>query len=109
MRRQAILALLVVAAACGNGTQGPTGTLIDREVFIDTYVDLRLAAIQSPDFAVTPERREEILRARGVDADALLRFADAHGRDPDYMSGLWSEVEERLTARRSAAEAGILP
>jgi hypothetical protein len=101
MRRQASLAvLLALAAACAEGARtGPAP--IDREVFIETYVELRLAALQSPDYMVTPERRAAVLQSQGVDADALLAFADAHGRDVEYMSELWSEVERRLEARRT--------
>jgi hypothetical protein len=92
---------LAVSAACGDGDPATAG-LIDREVFIETFVELRLAAIRAGAFAVTPQERDEILGRHGVDADALLAFAGAHGGNPDYMTALWSEVDARLTARRDA-------
>ncbi len=105
MRRQAILPLLgllfstALFAACGpSGTDAPPA--IDREVFIATYVDLRLAALDAPDFLVPPEEREEILRRHGVTQDDLLRFADVHGRDIEYMNDLWAEIEVRIEERR---------
>jgi hypothetical protein len=97
----ALLSFLFLAAACGDG--GTTATpLLDREVFIETYVELRLAAIQSGDFAVSPEDRDEILRSNGADREALLAFVDAHGRDTEYMTALWTDVDTRLNERREA-------
>jgi hypothetical protein len=105
MRRQVAFALLFfLAAACDDGGTTAT-TLLDREVFIETYVELRLGAIQSLEFAVTPEARDEILRNQGVDREALLAFVDAHGRDTEYMTGLWAEVDTRLNERRDALVA----
>ncbi|MEX2048181.1 MAG: hypothetical protein WEB90_01240 [Gemmatimonadota bacterium] len=104
MRRQiafALLSFLFLAAACGEG--GTTAsTLLDREAFIETYVELRLGAIQSSDFTVSTEARDEILRSNGADREALLAFVDAHGRDPEYMTALWTEVDTRLNERREA-------
>ena len=109
MRRQAIAAiaraaalilLVQAASACGGPASG--GEAIDREVFIETYVELRLAALDSDDFAVPPAEREEILARHGVDQEALLRFADVHGRDVDFMNEVWADVESRLEQRRSS-------
>jgi len=109
MRRQAALwVLIALTAACGGGDAPPPGTL-DREAFIATYVDLRLAALRSGAFSVTSEERDEILRSRGVEPEALLSFVDAYGRDTEYMADLWAEVDTRLTAMRDSlteADAG---
>jgi hypothetical protein len=101
MRRQAIarpLALLAagaLAAACGG-----SGDAIDREVFIAAWVDLRVAALESDDLRLPPDRREAILARHGIDQEALLGFADVHGRDVEFMNGVWSEVERLLEERR---------
>jgi hypothetical protein len=94
--RAALLAVSVLAAACG----APDADTIDREVFIEAYVELRLAALDSEDFEVAPDQRAEILARHGVDQEGLLRFADVHGRDVDFMNEVWSEVERRLEERR---------
>ena len=112
MRRQAIAAiaraaaliLLALAAAACEGPP-PGGEPIAREVFIETYVELRLAALESEDFAVPPAEREEILARHGVDQEALLHFADVHGRDVDFMNEVWAEVERLLEQRRSSDDA----
>lgn len=99
MRRQAGLAFLVaLAAACAD--RSPPRT-VDREVFIEAYVDLRLAALRAPDFVVSPEQRAQILERHGVDAEELLAFARAYGGDVEFMSEVWNEVERRLEARRT--------
>jgi hypothetical protein len=92
---RALIALTVLAGACGGGEDA-----IDREVFIEAYVELRLAALESEDFEVATDQRAEILSRHGVDQDALLRFADVHGRDLDFMNEVWTEVERRIEERR---------
>jgi hypothetical protein len=97
MNRRALLpVLLLTAFACRGGEQDVPADVIDRETFIATYVDLREAVIATPDFRVTEEQRAEILSRHGVDSESLIRFADAHGSDLDYMNEVWTEVETRL-------------
>jgi hypothetical protein len=78
--------------------------IIDRETFISVYVDLRAAAIQSPDLELSDEARLEVLARHDVDEDNLIGFVDAYGRELDYMSELWAEVERRIEA--AAASPG---
>lgn len=98
MRRRApAVALLGLAAACsGGGQEAVPGDVIDRETFIATYVDLRDAAVRSAEFLVSADQRAEILARHGVDAEGLVRFAEAHGRDLEFMNEVWTEVETRL-------------
>jgi hypothetical protein len=91
-----------LTVACDG--DAPT-TTVDRETFIQTYVDLRLAALQSPDRKVTPERKQEILSAHGITEDDLLAFAEAYGRDVDTMVAVWAEVEERIARRGAPADS----
>ena len=103
-RRILSLALLLAAAACGGGDPAVPTDVIDRETFIATYVELREAAIATPDFRAPAQVRDEILARHGVDAESLIRFAEAHGADLDYMNQVWTEVETRIQGREDLAE-----
>lgn len=94
---------LLLSLGCGNGA-GPEPEVIDRETFVATYVDLRAAALSTADGRITPERREEILRAHGVTEEDLLAFAEVHGRDVEYMAEVWSEIEQRLDLRTAPGD-----
>jgi hypothetical protein len=102
-RSVALVATALLAAACAEPPPG--GEPIDREVFIEAFVELRLAARESVDFTVTPEQRQEILARHGVDEERLLQFAEVHGQDTDFMNEVWSEVERRLQERAQAEDA----
>jgi hypothetical protein len=105
-RRIPAIGLVFLAVACGGDAQGPMpADVIDREVFIETYVDLRVAAVAADSFRVSAEQRAEILARHGIDSDELLRFADAHGRDLDYMNEVWTEVETRIQDRTGTEDA----
>lgn len=105
-RRIPPIALVFLAVACGGDAQGPVpADVIDREVFIETYVDLRVAAVAADAFRVSAEQRAEILARHGIDGDDLVRFADAHGRDLDYMNEVWTEIETRIQAGTGNAAA----
>lgn len=105
----AILILLPVLApaACGDAGADGAGSgeaPIDRETFIATYLDLRLAALQSPDREITAEARARVLTEHGVSEDELLGFVEAHGHDVPYMEAVWSEIESRLDSLRSPGD-----
>jgi hypothetical protein len=90
------LITLLLALACGG--DAPTAA-VDRETFIQTYVDLRVAALDSPNRTISAERRQQILAAHGVTEADLLAFVEAYGEDVDAMTAVWTEVEERLAKR----------
>lgn len=90
--RLAGLIALTVSLACG----GPSADTIDREVFIATYVDLRVAALDTDTAKVGTEEREEVLRRHGVTAEDLTTFAEVHATDLEFMRDVWNEVELRL-------------
>lgn len=69
---------------------------MQRETFIQVYVELRAAALGHDDATVTDAERERILSSHGVAAEDLVTFAEVHGRDPAYMRDVWNEIEERL-------------
>jgi hypothetical protein len=82
---------LLLSVAC----RGNAGA-IDRQVFVDTYVDLRTAALANPNGQIRPEQRDSVLARHDVTEEQLLRFAEVHGRDVEFMSAVWGEVENRL-------------
>jgi hypothetical protein len=95
-RTVAAIGLLLALASCDSDGSPVAGDSIDREAFIATYVELRQAAIASPDFRVTPEQRDEVLARHGVSGEDLVHFADVHGRDLEFMNEVWAEVETRV-------------
>ena len=88
-----VLTVVAALGACGSST--PDG-VIDRETFIDAYVELRVAALDTDSQRVAAADREAILQRLGVTEDELLRFAEVHGGELDYMREVWNEVELRL-------------
>ena len=91
-------ALLLVATPLLHGCDDlpASGDVLDRETFIETYVDLRHAALASPDGEIDAAARDSVLALHGVTEEELLAFAEAHGRDVDYVREIWTEVESRL-------------
>ena len=97
-----ILAALLAAAGCGD--EGPAAT-ISREVFVETYVALRVAELsERTDDGIPAEARERVLAERGVTEDELLTFAEVHGSDVNFMEQLWDDVENRLEEIRNARD-----
>lgn len=91
------LAVLTILVGTGCGDMPlPLEVDLDRETFVATYVDLRLAALETPDGRLPEPRRDSILRVHGVTAEQLLEFAEVRGRDPEYMSAVWDEVLARM-------------
>lgn len=99
-----LAAASLLAVACAEPTP-PGGDPIEREVFIEAYVELRLAALGADDFVVPTQERDEILARHGIDQQRLLRFAEVHGEDVELMNEVWAEVERRLEDRRPSDDA----
>lgn len=93
-----LLALTIVGSAAGCDSRDdalPPG-LLERETFIDVYVALRMAALTADRAALPDVDRERILAEFQVSTDDLLSFAEAYGRDPDFMLEVWRDIEGRL-------------
>ncbi|HSR40804.1 MAG TPA: hypothetical protein VLL48_01500, partial [Longimicrobiales bacterium] len=97
----AAVALLGSASVsgCGGGADEDAPPTIEREAFVATYTDLRLATLRA---AGVPDanRRDAILQEHGVTEEELVEFAEVHGRDADFMRDVWDEVEQRLQEAR---------
>lgn len=92
-----------VASGCGELLPGDRGT-IDDETFIEVYVELRMAALQSPGMQIQEEDRDRILREHDVEEEDLVRFVETHGADIHRMSAVWQEASDLLSEKREAAE-----
>jgi hypothetical protein len=90
-------ATLLPGAVASCGPDAPA--TIDRQTFVDVFVELRIAALDAPQARLPQEARERILASHGVTADDLLGFAEVHARDPAYMRSVWDEIEERMNVQ----------
>lgn len=90
-----MLPLALGVAGCGADDALPPG-IMERETFVEVYVALRKQALGSPEAELPEEERLRILGEHDVTVEDLVTFAEAHGRDPDYMVEVWREIEGRL-------------
>ena len=91
-----IVALTVWWSCTDAATVALEGTA-EREVFIETYVDLRAKALAAGTTEIEAGVRDSILAVYGVTGEELVEFIDIHGEDVQFMSDLWGEIEELLT------------
>lgn len=94
----AIAALLLVVLPLVGGCEDssrPRG-VIDRETFVESYVALRIAALERPGSELPEARRDSVLEAHGVTEEELLAFAEAYGDDVATMDAIWAEIQARL-------------
>ena len=104
VRRAGAVVGLVLAAAC-IGEGGSSGDGVTREEFIEAYVALRAAGLQSATGVISSEDRERILAAEDVTQEELLEFAVTHGGNSAFMREVWDEVESRLHDRRTGSDS----
>lgn len=101
----ACLALALVLPACDSDFPSSEGRApIDRATFVETFVELRLAAIDAGSTSISEADRERVLSERGVSEDDLRAFIEVHGRNVPYMNEVWREIEEKLEAARAPDE-----
>jgi hypothetical protein len=87
-----LLSVLLSVLACGGSTE----ETIDRQVFIDTWVELRIAALETDSQRIAAPDREAVLDRHEVTADDLTRFAEVHATDLDFMRDVWNDIELRM-------------
>lgn len=103
-RLPALLVALVTWACGSYGSEPAPEALIDREVFIDAYVDLRVAALRTDSQRIAHEDRSEILDRHGITEQHLLDFAETNADRLEFMRDVWNEVELRLDAESMSEE-----
>lgn len=96
--------LLCLLFACGGERAPEAGGTISRDVFVGTYVELRMAALHSPDGRVSPEAKAEILEAKGVTEADLLEYVDLNGARVQFMVEVWAEIDDTLRDLRTEDE-----
>lgn len=95
-RAFAAAALILALPTCGDLPGSGGGEQLARSTFVDTYVDLRVAALRSEDGRITDSARAEILRRHGVTEEQLVDFVTGTAEDFDFTRDLWNEIEMRL-------------
>jgi len=98
-------ALVAVAALAGCGPSTPAG-LIEEETFVEAYVELRIAALDTDSSRIAEADREAILAAKGITEEDLLEFVRAHSANLEYMREVWNEVELRMDRSPEVADEG---
>lgn len=102
LARSVLLTAIAVTVACSGG---PTENAIDREVFIATYVDLRISALETDSVRLGDAERTEILARHGVTEDELVAFTQAHADRLEFMREVWNEIEVRMDREPGDNEA----
>lgn len=99
-RLLAPLATALLLWACG-GEERARSVPVPDSVYVEVMAQLVLldSAMTGP--AVVPLRgldrdsaRQRVLERHGVDADALVEFAEERGRSPAAMSAIWRRIQE---------------
>lgn len=103
-----LVAVALMAASAGCGEPDVPEATLDRETFIEVWVELQAAIADLPETA-RPAERARVLGARELTEDDLLEFVEVHGSDIAYMNGVWGEILQRLEARGVDAESGGVP
>lgn len=106
-----VAGILMAMAACSpaDSAQVPEG-IMDRETFIEAYMELRAAGLTTPDQTVDLTERDRILAERGLTDQDMMDFVEAWGRDPAFMEALWTEIDDRMrNTRRDQEEEPGLP
>ena len=98
MRYGLALFSVLFAAACGGEDAAAVdlAAAIDRDVFVQTYVELRLEALDNSATVITKAELDQILNERAVSEEELRHFVEVHGADVEYMRDLWKEIEDQI-------------
>jgi len=108
-RALAIAALILAVPACGDRPRGAGADELARSTFIDTYVDLRVAALRSEEGQITDSARAEILQRHGVTEKDLVDFVTETAENFDFTRDLWNEIELRLDSVPPLPRDGVPP
>ncbi len=101
------IGLAVSLSACRGDTAGlDEAVIIDREVFVAVYVDLRATALVTEAGEITDEARAEVLTRHDTSETDILNFGEFHAEDLIFMRQVWDEIETSLEARRVGTDEG---
>ncbi|MCH1571732.1 MAG: hypothetical protein L7S64_10340 [Longimicrobiales bacterium] len=82
--------VVLVLAACGGESLPET---IDRDVFVNAYADLRIAAVETDSGRIASAARDSILAAFEITEADLTVFAEVHAEELEFMRDIWNDVE----------------
>ncbi len=103
-----LIALLlgVASGACGANTPNEVVDTIDRETFIEVYVDLRSVALRKTSRKVNAAERDSLLAMHEVTEEDLRLFLEVYHTEADFMRDLWNDVEARIALMLRTAGEG---
>jgi hypothetical protein len=90
------LYLLVTLLLSANCSTDKKSEVIDREVFVEAYSDLRIAAVETDSGSISFSGLDSILDAFGVTEEELTIFLEAHVEDLEFMRDVWNDIELRM-------------
>lgn len=100
------LLLSVASGACGGNTPNEVVDTIDRETFLEVYVDLRSVALRKTSGRVSAVERDSVLAMHEVTEESLRFFLEAHHTEADFMRDLWNDAEARISVMLRTAGEG---
>jgi hypothetical protein len=114
LRRPGLVVLLLLLApisGCDLGFPESDGEAeLDRDTFVATYTELRLAAMEWESAQLPEAERDRILSERGVTESQLRDFVRVHGRNVPFMNEIWNEVADQVSrALQEEAEEAEAP
>jgi hypothetical protein len=118
LRNPAILLALVLAGCGGSHPADSPRQPIEKDRFIEAYIELRHAAVevgQAADSVPAFEaRKREILERHGISGQDLIDYIEAHSSDLSEMTAVWDTIHRRLgrpdtTASRRGVEIAPEP
>ena len=95
--------ILSMVLSCRAPTDRPG---MDRQEYIDVYVELLRASGTARDSAAAAEERSAILRKHGLEPGDLEDFVHQHADDPQYLASVWTDIEDALRADTSVRSPG---
>ena len=90
------LYLLVTLLLSANCSTDKKSEVIDREVFVGVYSDLRIAAVETDSGSISFSGRDSILDAFGVTEEDLTIFLEEHVEALEFMRDVWNDIELRM-------------
>ena len=96
----------MACAACTDDAPSAVHDVIDRETFIDVYVDLRHVALHKTSRKINPTERDSVLTLHDVTEEDLRQFLDVYHTEAEYMRDVWNDVEARISLMLQMANDG---